>query len=37
MNTIKFERDKNKAKSNLEKHEVSLEEAQSVFNDDNAR
>ena len=37
MNTIKFDWDKNKAKINLVKHKVSFEEAQSVFDDDNAR
>jgi len=37
MNTIKFDWDKNKAKINLLKHKVSFEEAQSVFDDDNAR
>ena len=37
MNTIKFDQDKNKAKINLLKHKVSFEEAQSVFDDDNAR
>ena len=31
---IEFEWDKNKAKSNLKKHGVSFEEAQSVFYDD---
>ncbi len=34
MNTIKFDCDKNKAKSNLVKHKVSFEEAQSVFDDE---
>jgi uncharacterized DUF497 family protein len=33
---IKFEWDTQKAKSNLRKHGVSFEEAQSVFYDDNA-
>jgi uncharacterized DUF497 family protein len=37
MNTIKFDWDKNKARINLAKHKVSFEEAQSVFDDDNAR
>jgi uncharacterized DUF497 family protein len=37
MNAIKFDWDKNKAKSNLVKHKVSFEEAQSVFDDDDAR
>jgi len=37
MNTIRFDWDKNKAKMNLAKHKVSFEEAQSVFDDDNAR
>ena len=37
MNTIKFDWDKNKAKSNLIKHKVSFEEAQSVFDDNEAR
>ena len=32
-----FEWDENKAKTNLEKHGVSFEEAQSVFFDENAR
>jgi hypothetical protein len=32
-----FEWDENKAKSNLKKHGVSFEEAQSVFFDENAR
>ena len=37
MNTIKFDWDKNKARINLAKHKISFEEAQSVFDDDNAR
>ncbi len=37
MNKIQFNWDKNKAKTNIEKHSVSFEEAQSVFDDDNAR
>ena len=37
MNTIKFDWDNTKAKSNLVKHKVSFEEAQSVFDDDLAR
>lgn len=37
MNTIKFDWDKNKARINLAKHNVSFEEAQSVFDDDAAR
>lgn len=37
MNRIKFCWDENKAKSNLEKHKVSFEEAKTVFDDDNAR
>ena len=37
MNTIKFDWDESKAKSNLIKHKVSFEEAQSVFDDDEAR
>ena len=37
MNTIRFDWDKNKARINLAKHKVSFEEAQSVFDDDNAR
>ena len=36
MNAIKFW-DKNKAKINFAEHRVSFEEAQSVFDDDNAR
>jgi len=34
VHMIEFEWDKNKAKSNLKKHGVSFEEAQSVFYDD---
>ena len=37
MNEIKFTWDKNKAKSNLSKHDVSFEEATTVFYDDFAR
>jgi len=37
MNNIKFEWDEKKAASNLKKHAVSFEEAQSVFDDDLAR
>ena len=37
MNTIRFDWDKNKAASNLIKHKISFEEAQSVFDDDAAR
>ena len=37
MKTIQFKWDKNKARINLTKHKISFEEAQSVFDDDNAR
>ena len=37
MKKINFSWDKNKAKLNLIKHQVSFEEAQTVFSDDNAR
>ena len=37
MKAIEFNWDSNKAKINLVKHEISFEEAQSVFDDDNAR
>ena len=37
MNTISFIWDNTKAKENLEKHNVSFEEAQTVFSDPNAR
>jgi len=37
MNTIKFDWDEKKAATNLKKHAVSFEEAQSVFDDDLAR
>ena len=37
MNEIRFTWDKNKAKSNLSKHDVSFEEAMTVFYDDFAR
>ena len=37
MKAIKFNQDKNKATKNLAKHKISFEEAQSVFDDDNAR
>lgn len=37
MKTIRFDWDEHKAQSNLVKHEVSFEEAQSVFDDDFAR
>ncbi len=37
METIQFEWDPNKAIKNLAKHKVSFEEAQTVFNDENAR
>jgi len=37
MNTIKFDWDENKAIRNLAKHKISFKEAQSVFDDDNAR
>ena len=36
MNKLKFEWDKNKAQSNLEKHGVSFEEAMTVFYDERA-
>ena len=37
MNYIKFEWDENKNKSNIKKHNVSFDEAKSVFSDDRAR
>ena len=37
MTSISFIWDKKKAKENLEKHKVSFEEAQTVFDDPNAR
>ena len=37
MNYIKFEWDENKNKKNQQKHGISFQEAQSVFNDENAR
>ena len=37
MKELKFNWDKNKATKNFVKHKVSFEEAQSVFDDDNAR
>lgn len=37
MNEINFTWDKNKAKTNLEKHKISFEEAKTVFDDDSAR
>ena len=37
MNTISFVWDNRKAKENLEKHNISFEEAQTVFSDPNAR
>ena len=37
MNYIKFEWDENKNKSNIKKHNVSFDEAKSVFSDDKAR
>jgi len=37
MNKIKFSWDKNKAQSNLKKHKISFEEAETVFDDENAR
>ena len=37
MNSIKFEWDHSKEKSNINKHKVSFEEAKSVFYDEKAR
>ena len=37
MNTIKFSWDNNKSQSNLKKHQISFEEAKTVFDDENAR
>jgi len=37
MNEIKFTWDEEKAKANMRKHNVSFEEASSVFADENAR
>ena len=37
MKKINFSWDKNKAHTNLKKHKISFEEAQTVFNDENAR
>lgn len=37
MSNIRFEWDPRKAKSNLRKHGISFEEAQSVFYDENGR
>ncbi len=37
MNRINFSWDTKKAKSNLVKHEISFEEAKTVFDDENAR
>ncbi len=34
MNKIKFSWDRNKAQSNLKKHQVSFEEAKTVFDDE---
>jgi len=37
MDKIKFSWDENKAQSNLKKHQISFKEAQTVFDDENAR
>ena len=37
MKTIKFSWDDEKARSNLNKHKISFEEAKTVFDDSNAR
>ena len=37
MKTIKFSWDDKKARSNLNKHKISFEEAKTVFDDSNAR
>jgi len=37
MTYVKFEWDENKNKSNIKKHNVSFDEAKSVFSDDRAR
>jgi len=37
MNKINFSWDDSKAKSNIVKHNISFEEAKTVFDDDNAR
>ena len=37
MKTVNFSWDETKAKSNLSKHNISFEEAKTVFDDDNAR
>ena len=37
MKTISFDWDRTKAESNLKKHKISFEEAQTVFSDPNAR
>jgi uncharacterized DUF497 family protein len=37
MKNIHFSWDENKAKSNLAKHNISFDEAKTVFDDDNAR
>ena len=37
METLSFKWDSKKAKENLEKHNISFEEAQTVFSDPNAR
>lgn len=37
MKSIKFEWDKNKSKSNFEKHGITFDEAKTVFDDDFAR
>ena len=37
MDKIKFSWDENKAQSNLIKHQISFKEAQTVFDDENAR
>ena len=37
MKTISFSWDRTKAESNLKKHKISFEEAQTVFSDPNAR
>ncbi len=37
MNEIKFSWDRKKAQSNLIKHRISFDEAQTVFDDENAR
>jgi len=37
MDKINFSWDKNKAQTNFKKHKISFEEAQTVFDDENAR